>query len=297
MKTLKLFLATAVLSTASLGNAAINVFTCEPEWAALTREIGADRVRVSTAISADQDPHQVQARPSLISAVRQADLVFCNGAELEIGWLPVLLSRSANAKVQSAPGLLYAADQVTLIEQSSSADRAHGDVHAAGNPHVHLDPHRIAMVAKALTERLATLDPQGKAYYQQKLEDFLQRWQAAINKWESRASHLKDTKVVVHHRSFSYLLNWLGMHPIAEMEPKPGLPPTPKHLGQILGKVDKENIRLILFTSFNGNQGANWLAKRSGACTIQLPFSHEKSLFALYDELIDILVSKQADCL
>ncbi|MCC1497032.1 metal ABC transporter solute-binding protein, Zn/Mn family [Alcanivorax sp. 1008] len=297
MKILKFFLTTIVLSTASLANAAINVFTCEPEWAALAREIGADRVRVSTAISADQDPHQVQARPSLISAVRQADLVFCTGAELEVGWLPVLLARSANPRVQSAPGLLYAADQVSLIEQSSSTDRAHGDVHAAGNPHMHLDPHRITMVAKALTERLATLDPQGKAYYHQHLVDFLQRWQAAIEKWESRASHLKDTEVVVHHRSFSYLLNWLGMRAVAEMEPKPGLPPTPKHLGEILSKVEKENIGLILFTSFNGSQGANWLAKRSGACAVQLPFSNEKSLFSLYDELIEILVSKQGECL
>jgi zinc/manganese transport system substrate-binding protein len=233
----------------------------------------------------------------LISAVRQADLVFCTGAELEIGWLPVLLSRSANAKVQRAPGLLYAADQVTLIEQSSSSDRAHGDVHAAGNPHMHLDPHRITTVAKALAERLAILDPQGETYYRQHLEDFLQRWQTAIEKWESRAAPLKDTEVVVHHRSFSYLLNWLGMRPIAEMEPKPGLPPTPKHLGEILSQVGKENIRLILFASFNGSQGANWLAKRSGACAVQLPFSNAESLFSLYDELIEILVSNQGECL
>ena len=101
----------------------------------------------------------------------------------------------------------------------------------------------------------------------------------------------------MHHRSFNYLLNWLGMHVIAEMEPKPGLPPTPKHLSDILSKVDRENVRLILFTSFNGNQGANWLAKRSGACAVELPFSHEESLFALYNELIDSLTNSQGQCL
>ena len=297
MNRLKLFLAAIVLSISSLSNAALNVFTCEPEWAALAREIGADRVRITTAISADQDPHQVQARPSLISAVRQADLVFCTGAELEIGWLPVLLSRAANPNVQSAPGLLYAADQVTLIEKPSSIDRADGDMHAAGNPHMHLDPYHIVAVAETLAKRLAILDPKGSADYQQQLDNFLQRWQAAIEEWEARAAPLKDTAVVVHHRSFNYLLNWLGMHVIAEMEPKPGLPPTPKHLSDILSKVDRENVRLILFTSFNGNQGANWLAKRSGACAVELPFSHEESLFALYNELIDSLTNSQGQCL
>ncbi|MEE4248979.1 MAG: zinc ABC transporter substrate-binding protein [Alcanivoracaceae bacterium] len=296
MYRLKLLLAATLLGISSLSNAALNVFACEPEWAALAREIGADRVKITAAISADQDPHKVQARPSLISAVRQADLVFCTGAELEIGWLPVLLSRAANPKVQSAPGLFYAADQVLLIDKPESADRAHGDVHAAGNPHLHLDPYRITKVAEALTEQLIILDPAGSAHYQQGLEDFLQRWRAAVADWESRAAHLKGTPVVVHHRSFSYLLNWLGMHAVAEMEPKPGLPPSPKHLSEILGKVDKENVKLILFVSFNGNQGATWLAKRSGACSVQLPFSHEDSLFILYEELISILIKKHEQC-
>lgn len=297
MKTLKLFVAMIILSSSSLAAAKLNVFACEPEWAALTQEIATDRVNISTAISADQDPHQVQARPSLISAVRQADLVFCTGAELEIGWLPVLLSRAANPKVQNAPGLFYATDQVSLIEKPDSVDRAHGDVHAAGNPHMHLDPYRVAIVAEALTERLGNLDPANRIHYQHQLELFLTRWRASIAQWEFRAAGLKGSAVVVHHRSFSYLLNWLGMHAVAEMEPKPGIPPSPKHLAEILEKVETENVRLILFTSFNGNQAANWLAKRSGACAVQLPFSHEQSLFDLYNQLIDTLISKQGQCL
>lgn len=296
MKTLQCLAAMILLTTSSVSAGKLNVFTCEPEWASLTREIGGDRVSISTAINADQDPHKVQARPSLISAAHNADLVFCTGAELEIGWLPVLLSRSANPRIQKADGLLYAANLVGLIEKPTELDRAHGDIHADGNPHLHLDPHRIITVAKGLAARLAQLDTEGTATYQQNLDDFLDRWQAAISDWESRASGLRGTKVVVHHRSFSYLLNWLGMTAVAEMEPKPGLPPTPRHLGHILTQVQQHKVRMILYASFNGDQGARWLAQRSDACAVLLPFSHDASLFTLFDEVINTLNQHQAQC-
>ena len=296
MRTLKYLLATALLTMSSASMARLNIFTCEPEWAALAREIGADRVNVSTAISADQDPHKVQARPSLISAARNADLVFCTGAELEAGWLPVLLSRSANPRIQKATGVLYAADLVPLLEKPTALDRSHGDIHADGNPHMHLDPRRIIPVAGQLAARLAELDTEGTAFYQGNLSDFLNRWNAAIGDWESRSTGLRGTKVVVHHRSFSYLLEWLGMNAVAEMEPKPGLPPTPGHLNQILTLAQQHQIRMILYTPFNGDQGARWLAQRSAACAVLLPFSHDDSLFSLFDEIIGRLTEQQASC-
>jgi zinc/manganese transport system substrate-binding protein len=296
MRILQCLLATTLLLASSAGIAKLNVFTCEPEWAVLTREIGADRVNVSTAISADQDPHKVQARPSLISAVRNADLVFCTGAELEIGWLPVLLSRSANPRIQKKDGQLYAADLVALIEKPVALDRSHGDIHAAGNPHLHLDPRRISAIAEALTTRLARLDAEGADYYQHNLESFLGRWQDAISHWESKSASLRGTSVIVHHRSFSYLLDWLGMTAVAEMEPKPGLPPTPRHLNQILTQAQQHKVRMILYTAFNGDQGARWLAQRSTACAVLLPFSHDHSLFSLFDELIGRLTEQQANC-
>lgn len=296
MRILKCLATTILLATSSASMAKLNVFACEPEWASLAREIGADRVNISTAISADQDPHKVQARPSLISAVRTADLVICTGAELEVGWLPVLLSRSANPRIQQGDGLLYAAELVELIEKPGELDRAHGDIHAAGNPHMHLDPRRLASVATELAARLTRLDAEGSVTYQQNLENFLGRWKAAVNDWESRAAGLQGVNVVVHHRSFSYLLNWLGMTTVAEMEPKPGLPPTPRHLSDILTQVQHHKVRMILYTSFNGDQGARWLAQRSDACAVLLPFSHEQSLFTLFDELISTLNQHQAQC-
>ncbi len=296
MKRCKILLAAGMLCASIHSNAALNVFTCEPEWASLTREIGGDRVNISTAISADQDPHRVQARPSLISAVRNADLVFCTGAELEVGWLPVLLSRSANPRIQKGDGLLYAADLVELIEKPTDLDRAHGDIHAAGNPHLHLDPHRIITVARGLTTRLIALDAEGTADYQRNLDNFLDRWQTAISDWQSRSAGLRGATVIVHHRSFSYLLNWLGMTAVAEMEPKPGLPPTPKHLDHILTRVKQHNVKMILYTSFNGDQGARWLAQRSDACAVLLPFSHDDSLFTLFDELINALNQDRKQC-
>lgn len=296
MKALKSLVTVTLLTMSSTSMGTLNIFTCEPEWASLSREIGADRVNISTAISADQDPHKVQARPSLISAARNADLVFCTGAELEVGWLPVLLSRSANPRIQQSDGLLYAADLVELIEKPTELDRAHGDVHAAGNPHLHLDPHRINTVAKGLAARLTELDPEGAAIYQQNLDDFLDRWQTAISDWQARAAGLRGSAVVVHHRSFSYLLNWLGITAVAEMEPKPGLPPTPRHLSHILTQVQQHKVRMILYNSFNGDQGARWLAERSDACAVLLPFSHEESLFMLFEQLVDTLNQHQATC-
>lgn len=284
-----------LLSGAALASA-LNVFACEPEWAVLAKEIGADRVTVSSATSADQDPHQVQARPSLISAVRRADLVFCSGAELEMGWLPVLLSRAANPKVQQAPGQLYAADHVELLEKPASLDRALGDIHAQGNPHLHLDPRRIAIVATVLAEQLSELDPSAGDFYQQQLQQFLSRWQAAIAKWQQQAAPLAGSKVIVHHRSFSYLLDWLGIITVAEMEPKPGLPPSPRHLNNVLKQVEQEQIKLILYSRFNGAQAANWLAQRSDACAVELPFSHETSLFTLFEQLINSLLLQQERC-
>lgn len=296
MRTLKYLLAITLLTMSSASMARLNIFTCEPEWAALAREIGADRVNVSTAISADQDPHKVQARPSLISAVRNADLVFCTGAELEVGWLPVLLSRSANPRIQKVTGVLYAADLVPLLEKPATLDRSHGDIHAAGNPHMHLDPRRIIPVAEQLAARLAELDAEGAALYQGNLSDFLNRWSAAIDDWESRAAGLRGAKVVVHHRSFSYLLDWLGMTAVAEMEPKPGLPPTPGHLSDILKLVQEHEAKMVLYTSFNGDQGARWLTERSAVCAVLLPYSHENSLFMLFDELVNTLSKYQAQC-
>src|SRR5215470_1201261 len=167
-----LLLAAPLALLAAPAQAALRVLACEPEWGALTQELGGSLVDVSVATSALQDPHQIQAKPSLIARTRNADLVVCTGAELEVGWLPVLLQQSGNAKVQPGqPGHFAAADYVRKLEVPTQLDRAQGDVHAAGNPHIQTDPRNIALVATALAQRLAQVDPPHAAEYAQRQAD------------------------------------------------------------------------------------------------------------------------------
>ena len=177
-------LLTMVLALASIhAHAALNILACTPEWGALAKELGGDKVSVYTATTALQDPHRVEARPSLIARARNADLMVCTGAQLEIGWAPLLQTQSGNAKIQTGqPGYFEAASAVSLIEKPTSVDRSLGDVHPAGNPHLHLDPRNIAAVATALAERMASLDAREAAYYRERVKSFLERWREATGR-------------------------------------------------------------------------------------------------------------------
>src|SRR5664279_1444112 len=184
-------------------HAALRVFACEPEWGALAQELGGTLVDVAVATSALQDPHQIQAKPSLIARARNADLVVCTGAELEVGWLPLLLQQSGNARVQPGqPGNFAAADFVRKLDVPGQLDRSQGDVHAAGNPHIQTDPRNIALVATALGTRLQQLDPAHAADYAKALAGFSQRWQQAIVRWTAQAAPLKGAPVVSQHKGF-----------------------------------------------------------------------------------------------
>ena len=168
--------------------AALEVFACEPEWGALAQELGGDRVSIYVATNALQDPHQLQAKPSLLARARRAKLVVCTGAELEIGWLPIVLRQSGNSAVQpDKPGYFEASRHVRMLEVPTRLDRAEGDVHPGGNPHIQTDPRNIGRVATALAERMAELDPANAAYYRTRYRDFAKRWDAAIQRWQKEA--------------------------------------------------------------------------------------------------------------
>jgi zinc/manganese transport system substrate-binding protein len=277
--------------------APVHVFACEPEWAALSREIGGGQVSVYTAVQPLQDAHQIQARPALIARMRSAQLVFCNGADLEIGWLPLLLMNSANPGVQpGTPGLLYAADQVNLIEVPRSVDRAEGDLHPRGNPHVQLDPRNIGIVAEALAQHLATLDPDGAAGYRSRLDDFQRRWQQAAGRWQTKAAPLKGLPVLPATKSYSYLLAWLDMSEVAILEPKPGVPPSMAHLGELTRRLERQRPRMVIRGAFESAQAADWVAERLGIPSVVLPFTvggTERSgdLFALFDDTLERLLA------
>jgi zinc/manganese transport system substrate-binding protein len=281
-------------------SAAMRVFSCEPEWASLVTELAGDRVEVFTATTAQQDPHYIQARPSLIARMRRADLVVCTGAELEVGWLPVLMARSGNPKVKpGTDGYFEAAGFVPMLGVPQRLDRAEGDIHARGNPHIQLDPHNIERVAAALGERLAKLDPENAADYSTRLDDFTRRWQSAMQRWETLAEPLRGMPVVVHHESWTYLNNWLGLNQIGTLEPKPGVPPSSSHLAELLVTLKATPARAVIRAPFEESRASEWLSKQAGLVMLELPYTvggnaQSTDLFGLFDSSIALLLGAQS---
>jgi len=254
--------------------AALKVFTCEPEWMALVQELGGAQVTVASATTALQDPHHIEARPSLIAKTRQADLLVCTGAGLEAGWLPPLLRTAGNARVQPGqPGYFEAASAVPLLEVQTRADRAEGDVHPEGNPHLHLDARNFARVAEQLAARLKQLDPANAAHYSTRYTDFAHRWQTALVRWEREAAPLKGMPVVYHHRSWVYLAHWLGLKEVNVLEPKPGLPPTAAHLTQLLAQLKVQPARAIVRSAYEDGRADAWLSERAQIPALVLPYT------------------------
>jgi zinc/manganese transport system substrate-binding protein len=277
--------------------AALNIFACTPEWGALARELGGDKVSIYVATTALQDAHRIEARPSLIARARSADLVVCTGAELEAGWLPLVISQSGNARVRPGqPGYLEATDFVALIEKPEKLDRSLGDIHAAGNPHIHLDPRNVAEVAVGFAERMGALDQPNRAHFENLAKSFLNRWRDATAKWEREAAPLKDMPVVVHHRDFTYLLRWLGMREVGALEPKPGLPPSTASLTELLGKLKQTPAKAVLRAAYSDARPSEWLAQRAGIPAVMLPYSvggseKAKDLFTLYEDTLARLLA------
>lgn len=254
--------------------AAVKVFACEPEWAALSREIGGDNVDVTAATSGREDPHHVRAKPSLLAAMRRADLVVCTGAGLEAGWLPVLMAQAAGEGVQpGAPGNVMASSAVRLMGVPQKVDRAMGDIHPEGNPHIQTDPRNFLPVASLLADRLSQVDPSHAADYRRNLDGFSARWNTQIKAWEGQASKLRGTPVIVYHDEWAYMNQWLGLREVATLEAKPGVPPTPSHLQDVLAAAQGNGVKTILLAPFDNDEAATWLAEKTGARIVRLPFT------------------------
>ena len=276
--------------------ATIEVFAFEPEWAALVQELGGEHVSASSATTGLQDVHHIQARPSLIARLRRADLLVCTGAGLEEGWLPVLLRRANNPRVQAgAGGYLEVSDHVRLRDRPARVDRAEGDIHPRGNPHIQLDPYNIRRVAGVVTERLVKLDPVHAADYRAWLESFSDRWEQAIARWETRAGPLRGTPVVVHHNSWVYLQHWLGLEVVGTLEPKPGIPPSSTHLSRLLDQLEQRPPRVVIRSAYQSPRASEWLAQRVGIPAVVLPSTvggseDAQDLFGLFDDIIGRLL-------
>ena len=285
MKTIiKLLLVLAFSMLSWPVSAALRVFACEPEWAALAQELAGDRVSVYSATTAMQDADRIEARPSLIARVRSADLLICTGSQMEIGWLPLLLTQSGNGRIQpGSPGYFEASRFVAKLEVPSVVDRSLGDIHPAGNPHIHTDPRNIAKVAEALTQRLAQIDPENADAYRARGKSFLERWRSAIEKWERQAAPLKGMPIVEHHRAFVYLVAWLGF------------PPTPSHLAGLVEAMRRQPAKAIVYSTYNDPKAAAFLSERTKIPAVMLPYSvggtdKAKDLYGFFDDLIGRLL-------
>jgi zinc/manganese transport system substrate-binding protein len=300
MKSLLRILAIIFAASVTPALAVLNVFATVPEWGALAEELGGDKVKVYTATTPLQDPHHVEARPSLIARARSADLVVATGAELEIGWLPLVQQQAANAKVRpGTPGYFEAAAFVPLLGKPQRLDRAEGDIHAAGDPHIQTDARNIARVAAPLAARLAELDPANAAHYQARLKQFSERWSAAIARWEQQAAPLKGVPVVVQHKAFTYLIAWLGLKEIAALEPKPGMEPTTAHLSEVLESLQRQPAKMVLNAAYQNDRASQWLAQRAKINVVTLPFTvggteGARDLFGLFDDTIQRLLKGNA---
>jgi zinc/manganese transport system substrate-binding protein len=297
MRSIVRFVVLAWLAGASAGaHAALNIFATVPEWAALSQEVGGDKVRVYQATSPLQDPHHVQAKPSLIARARTADLVVATGAELEVGWLPLVLQQAGNDKVQpGSAGYFEAASVVPMLGKPTRLDRAEGDVHPQGDPHIQGDPRNIARVAAALSERLAQIDPGDAAYFRSRYAQFSTRWTAAMAKWQQEAAPLKGVRIVVQHKGFTYLEAWLGLDEVAALEPKPGMEPTTSHLSEVLATLQRTPAKMVLRAAYQSDQASQWLAERAHIGAVELPFTvggteGAKDLFGFYEDTIQRLL-------
>jgi zinc/manganese transport system substrate-binding protein len=295
-------IAAALLCAATLvpAHAALSVFATLPEWGALVREIGGDKVKVYTATNALQDPHHVEARPSLIARARSADLVVATGAELEVGWLPLVLQQSGNSRVQpGTDGYFEAASAVPLLGRPTRLDRAEGDVHPQGDPHIQTDPRNIARVAAALVERMAQLDAGDAAAFRANYQQFSQKWNAAVARWTEQAAPLKGVPIVVQHKGFTYLEAWLGLKEVAALEPKPGMDPTTSHLAEVLETLKRQPAKMILRAAYLSDRPSQWLSERAHIPVVTLPFTvggddAAKDLFGLFDDTVQRLLKARS---
>lgn len=280
--------------------ALVNVFATVPEWGALAAELGGDKVKVYTATTGLQDPHRIQARPSLIANARSADLVVATGAELEIGWLPLVVRESGNARIQlGQPGYFEAARFVSLLEVPAVLDRAHGDVHAAGNPHVQTDPRNLLPVGEALAKRLGEIDPNNALTYANRYREFAQRWREAIVRWEKVAAPLKGLPILVQHKAFPYLQNWLGLREVGALEPKAGVEPSAAYLADTVSRLAAQPARMVIYPAYQYDTPSKWVSERARIPAVALPFTvggtpEAKDLSGLYDDTLSRLLKALA---
>ncbi|MBI1909860.1 MAG: zinc ABC transporter substrate-binding protein [Deltaproteobacteria bacterium] len=273
--------------------AKLNIVTTTPDLAALAKEVGGDRVAVISLARGDQDPHYLEPKPSYAVKLNRADLLIAVGLDLEIGWLPVLLTQSRNPKIQpGSPGYLEPTSGVRILEiPHGPIDRSQGDVHPLGNPHYWLDPRNGLVIASQIASRLKEIDPEGD--YAARFFDFEKRLKARIAVWEKETAPLRGKRIVTHHKSFSYFVDWVGLQVAGLVEPKPGIPPPPSHLLKLINQVRQENISLLVTENYYDPKPSREIGQKTGAKVLILPTSvGGEAGVGTYEALFDRLIRK-----
>jgi ABC-type Zn uptake system ZnuABC Zn-binding protein ZnuA len=289
--------ALAALAAAPPAGAAVNVVATTEDLADLTRQVGGDRVKVEAIARGYQDPHYVEAKPSFILKLAKADLLVAVGRELEAGWLPPLIQQSRNAKIQpGADGYLDASLNVRILEiPTGQITRAMGDVHPLGNPHYWLDPGNGRHVARAIADKLSRMAPADASYFASRYADFDRRLAEAEKRWDAAMAPYKGLKVVTYHRSWPNFVDRFGLDVIGYVEPRPGIPPSPRHTLDLIAEMKRQGVKILIVEPYFDLKTPNSIARETGARVLVLPPSvgGEKDItdyIALFDHDVDLLV-------
>ncbi|HKO94355.1 MAG TPA: zinc ABC transporter substrate-binding protein, partial [Polyangiaceae bacterium] len=290
---------TVFVLAARPAHAALSVVATTPDLANVAAAVGGSRVRVQALALPTQDPHWVDARPSLVLDVSHADLLISVGAELELGWLPTLLVGARNGKIQpGSPGYLEAASLAELLERpTGKVDRSMGDIHPSGNPHFMFDPRQVERVAVGIGKRMSELDPEGSTSYLENTRQFVTSLRQARQRWEEKLRPLKGTQVISFHRSLSYLADWVGLVVVDHIEPKPGIPPNPRHVAELIAHCKQHPVRALLQESWYASNTSELIAAQTGTRLIKLPgasdFQGGQSYVAFLGRVVDLLAGMQ----
>ena len=285
--------AALVCATAFSASAQLRVVATTPDFASVAREIGGNRVSVVALAKPTEDPHYVDAKPSHIVTLNRADALIEGGAELELGWLPPLLENSRNAKIAAgAPGRIVGSEGIRLLEVPTSFDRSKGDVHSLGNPHYLIDPLNAKIIARNIANHFSQIDPKSAAIYKANLATFNSRLDAKLAEWQKTLAPYKGAPIVTYHKDFVYLASRFGFNVVDELEPKPGIAPSPAHLAQVIGRMRSTKAKIILVQPFQNRKTAETVARQASGVVLdvsQQPGGRPKTV--TYFDMMDTLVN------
>lgn len=276
--------------------ASAKVVASLPTFGEIAKEVGGDKVDVKSLAKGYQDPHFVDGKPSFILDLNKADLLIHAGLELEVGWLPPLVTGARNSKI--LPNNIGNLDCSTLISNilevpTTKIDRSMGDIHPGGNPHYWLDPRNGIAVAKGIAERLKEIDPKNASYYDERLGDFTKRLSAKIKEWDEKLAPYKGTQIVTYNKSWVYFSDWAGFDEVGYVEPKPGIPPSPSYVVELISNIQKMNVKLVIAESFYPQKAPALIAQKAGASLLVLPSEvGARDGINTYSDLFDAIVGE-----